>query len=130
MAEVFIVTQGSYSDYHIVRVFSQRDLADEYVEAVNRGDPYGEAEVEVWTLDTESIAHGRLYEGFWRLRHDTQEFTEISGDIPPGEVSVSIPAPDYPYDYWIQVQSTDLDRTRKVLGERRAKYLAEQAGIT
>ena len=122
MAEVFVVTQGSYSDYHIVRIFSRRDLAAAYVEAIN-AQPYEQAESEVWILDTEPVAYGSLYEARWWASNDFQTFTKTFGDIPPGGVSVETRGP------YIKVVSTDEERARKVLGERRAQYLAEQAGI-
>ena len=127
MAEVFVVTQGSYSDYHIVRVFSQRDLADAYVEAIN-AQPYEQAESEVWMLDTEPVAYGSLYEARWWASNDFQMFTGTFGDLPSGGISVETSEPGDP-DPWIKVISTDGERARKVLGERRAQYLAEQAGI-
>lgn len=42
--KVFVVTQGDYSDYHILAVFSTREKAEEYAQA-------REAEIEEFELD-------------------------------------------------------------------------------
>ena len=44
---VYVVTTGDYSDYHIEAIFSTKELADEYVR--RGGDEY---EVDEWELDT------------------------------------------------------------------------------
>ena len=110
-----------------MRIFSRRDLADTYVEDLKAAWPYEDPETEVWVLDNEAVEYGRIYEAHWWESNDHERFTETFGDIPPGGVSVTMSEPG-PRG-WIKVISTDEERARKVLGERRAKYLAEQAGI-
>ena len=44
---VYVVTTGDYSDYHIEAIFSTKELADEYVR--RGGEEYN---VEEWELDT------------------------------------------------------------------------------
>lgn len=47
MAKVYIVTDGDYSDYHIVAVFSTEEKAKEYIQTTGEGDDYIEVEVDL-----------------------------------------------------------------------------------
>lgn len=49
MTKIYIVTKGSYSDYHIKGVFSSQQLADDASEAWT--DHYDPCSVEVFDLD-------------------------------------------------------------------------------
>lgn len=53
--EVHIVTSGEYSDYHIVRVFSKKDDAEEYAAARNRSTA-ADFRVEAWPVDSATRA--------------------------------------------------------------------------
>ena len=54
--KVYLVTQGSYSDYHIDSVFLDRALAEERVEKMGRVEPYSydAAEIEEWDVSTDA----------------------------------------------------------------------------
>lgn len=58
MTTIYLVTQGSYSDYRIVGAYSTRELADEVVTEINRGDNYDTAYVEEFELDKPSVKQG------------------------------------------------------------------------
>ena len=63
MKTIYIVTQGSYSDYHIVSVFSTRELAEKFIE-LQPPPGYDEYEIEEYYLDqnVKQIKSGlRLY---------------------------------------------------------------------
>ena len=47
MEKVYIVTDGDYSDYRIVAVFSTEEKAKEYIQTTGEGDDYVEVEVDV-----------------------------------------------------------------------------------
>ena len=49
--KVYIVTQGSYSDYHIDRVFSTIEKAQEYLDHIGNDN---DAEVEEYNIDEET----------------------------------------------------------------------------
>src|SRR5436190_8000413 len=50
---IYIVTEGTYSDYHIEGAFSSRERADEYVK-IREGEKYRyEVSVEEYELDEE-----------------------------------------------------------------------------
>lgn len=48
--KVYVVTEGSYSDYHIDSIFSTREKADIRVALLNSSD-YRDADVEEWDVD-------------------------------------------------------------------------------
>ncbi len=50
MKKVFIVTQGTYSDYHICAVFDSQELAETFI-ASFAPSIYGPMEVEEWGLN-------------------------------------------------------------------------------
>lgn len=51
-AEVYIVTEGVYSDYHIVAAFADKDLAEGYAQIRKSTRSYDDPEVEVWPILT------------------------------------------------------------------------------
>ena len=48
-ATIYIVTSGTYSDYHIDGIFSTQELAEAYIKQFQ--DKWDKMEVEEWTLD-------------------------------------------------------------------------------
>lgn len=49
---VWVIEQGSYSDYRVVGVFSSKENAERVAEKINAGtDSYNEAEVAEWPMD-------------------------------------------------------------------------------
>lgn len=51
MSKVYIVTAGSYSDYHILGVFLDKDKAEQYVKIHNH-KPYWSSGLSIETYDT------------------------------------------------------------------------------
>lgn len=49
--KVYVVTSGTYSDYHITAIFSTNKRAKEYVLLKNGSESYSDYRVEVYTLD-------------------------------------------------------------------------------
>lgn len=52
---IYIVTQGSYSDYHIEECFSTKELAKKYIEELRKEEDcwFEEPHIEEYELDTE-----------------------------------------------------------------------------
>lgn len=48
---VWVIEQGSYSDYRVVGIYSTRENAQEIADIINREDPYDKAEVGEWEVD-------------------------------------------------------------------------------
>jgi len=56
MDKVYVVTEGSYSDYHIVAIFSDKNNADIHAALLNSTESfYDEARVEEWDVDAEAL---------------------------------------------------------------------------
>jgi len=51
MKTVWLVEQGSYSDYHVIGVYSSRDNAQAITDAINKTESWNKAEVMEVTLD-------------------------------------------------------------------------------
>lgn len=50
--EVYVITSGCYSDYHIKSIHLDKKRAERIVELLNEGRGYNdEAEIEVWKID-------------------------------------------------------------------------------
>lgn len=65
-AKAYIVTSGSYSEYHIEAVFSTAELAEEYVARVNGPDEWSDRRVEEWDMDEPREA----WPGCWKVGID------------------------------------------------------------
>ncbi|MET9425624.1 hypothetical protein ABZY06_33805 [Streptomyces sp. NPDC006540] len=75
MANAYVVTQGSYSDYRIVKVFSDEGAANRLAESLNRQGGYGDdAEVEVHEMGDADWSPGQY---MMREAH----LAIISGDV-------------------------------------------------
>jgi len=82
----FVVTEGSYSDYHIVRVYLDRDEAQAFVDAYNGtlerrwkfvSDEYT---LEEWTIGAPRVEmDGPIWEGTWHRQR-----VEKPGQRSPG----------------------------------------------
>lgn len=47
---VYVVTSGSYSDYHIEHIFETREVAEAYKAATTSDDDYNDTDIEEWPL--------------------------------------------------------------------------------
>ena len=65
MKTAYIVTQGSYSDYHICGVFDKKELAEQYISAFGGGQRYDEMGIEEWELNPYKLELGKGYKPFF-----------------------------------------------------------------
>ena len=138
METVYVVTAGEYSDYHIERIFSRREEADDYCAALNESDRWGSGRVVEWPVDSEPVAWGTVFHARWIWHpngpNDPPEIITTSEEnqpIPTGGISVSEEERD---GYWgtfvdIGAISDNPERALKSVADRRAKYIATRAGI-
>lgn len=122
--KVYVATDGEYSDYHIVAVFGNRELAEQFGE-VEEYEVYEEAPAKrsAWVIEA------------------------IPADAPEREYNHVA----YPWDYawatyshgrpkvqvWeagrgrvsIRVSGGDREQVRKAFRDRRARLLAEREGL-
>ena len=47
---VYVITGGSYSDYHIEAIYTKGELATQHIEN-SKADPYNQLTLEVWETD-------------------------------------------------------------------------------
>lgn len=65
MTKIYLVTQGSYSDYRIVGAFSSEENANKVVEALKTGNSWDEAGVEVYDVDSIQTKEGHRNYCVW-----------------------------------------------------------------
>lgn len=53
MNKAYIVTSGDYSDYHIVKVFCNKEKAELYIKCQKYGDNYSDFEIEEYDIEEE-----------------------------------------------------------------------------
>lgn len=136
---VWAIEQGSYSDYHVIGVYSSRENAELVAAAINdSGQTFGDkAQVVEWTLDpaVEDLRAGRRPFIVWMQRDGTVERCEewhVSGYEVGGEVAIwrRSQAPAYRGKN-VQdvinatVFATDEKHAVKIVNEHRAQYIAE-----
>ena len=80
MKTIYIVTQGSYSDYHICGVFDKKELAQQYMSAFGGGGTYNEMEIEEWQLNPYKVELGKDYKPYF-VRMDKQGNTEEVNEV-------------------------------------------------
>ena len=118
MDKVYIVTTGSYSDYHIEAVFSKKELADEYCKRA--GSSY---DIEEWQLDEPIPDVCFLVE----MSKSGEVFSvEKTIDDTPGIICFFPPGLGQTWDdhiLWV-VKTDDVARAIKVVNEKRFQILA------
>jgi hypothetical protein len=89
MDKVYVVTEGDYSDYHIVAVFTTEEVAEEYAKKRNEKNGYESARVEDYEVNESSAT---MPHWFVRMFRDgTVERVQSEGDDLPT-----------PADSWVQ----------------------------
>lgn len=128
MTEVYVVTQGDYSDYRIRAIFSRRETADAYVAEIKRNRYEDGAEVEVWPLDTQA---GARMAPTWYVTIDL-ESGDVTGpreDRPSMVVDRQAFEPIFHGRRTASVRSSvSGEHALKLAAEVRQRWLREQAG--
>lgn len=127
--KIYVVTQGSYSDYHIVAVTMDRDIAEKIVAKFS--NDWGECEIEEYG-DAEV-----MLKPAWRIYFDKDgnvcETAECDSDYDYSCIGEVCEKKNIYFgrNYHIHavVSADDLDSAIKIAAEKRAKYLAEKLGL-
>jgi hypothetical protein len=118
---VYVITKGSYSDYHICAVTGDEERAEVLRELFTTH--YDDARVEKYTLDETSEAMD-LY---------TVEFSEgILPEITIEEYDTGEVTPfilESPENVLVRVRAKDEKHAMKIAQDEYAKWKAEKAGI-
>lgn len=114
MVKVFVVTQGSYSDYHIEAIFSTKELAEES----------GQGDINEWELDPPK--GGWIIGIIVRMQKDgnVSEFWEERSDTDSNNPYVGFHRYDVDGNLVWSVKTDDKERAIKVVNEKRIQILA------
>lgn len=123
--KVYVITKGSYSDYHICMVTMDRNRAEKSKKLLD--DEYEKANIEEYILD-ETKETGRVY--YIEFRDD--ESVEVH--IDEYENFKSFDLLPYIDDLFsdkirIYVRAKDEDHALKIAQDEHAKWKAEKEGI-
>ena len=115
--KVYIITQGEYSDYHIVGVTLDKEVAEKCVKVHSRED-WSNPRIEVY--DTDEFK--KYTKPCWEVDYDDMSVVrcEMNDEWTPEEAEL--------WGYGIIYADTE-QHAIKIAGERKAKMLAERAGL-
>lgn len=121
MATVYIVTDGEYSDYGIVGVFSTRELADTCAKNLIKSK-WSNAKVETWNLDPHV---DELRQGLapWTVTMDRDGNSDAIIDAGSLD-SKEDERHDWSGKYTFYVWAEDEQHAVKIANERRAQIVA------
>lgn len=126
--KVYVITRGSYSEYHICAVTTDPEEAEKLAKIYS--DRYDTAEVEEYdTEEHQDWLCGRVpYEViFWRS-HQTPHLSLLapSAAFTPG---VKVDPRLGSVEMKVLLYAPDAETALKIAQDKRAEYLAQQAGI-
>lgn len=136
--EIYIVTSGCYSDYHIVTVFMDKDKAKAFVEAYNSHktskyyddyeiETYKVSDIDVQTIgdnafyDVQVSRRGACYVGLAELGYAF----ETNEDV--GKVIEYIAGAQE--GYRVIVLAKDAEHAKRIAQDKIAQYKAEKEGL-
>lgn len=136
--KVYIITQGSYSDYRIVGVKLTREEAERVVALANDEDYYEYAEIEEYDTDDIKInTNEEIKDKYWK-KYDyyTLEARDYKGirTVYKDENKISQDRAIMGYRGEIQVTATfphgtPTEKVEKIMRDRAAKFKAEREGL-
>jgi hypothetical protein len=129
--KVYMVSAGSYSDYHVVALYTDEEQANLHAERLDAVDDSAYAQVS----EVETATHAPTFYPLWdvwvadngvveeRAFHYTEE-------EPPAHADVEVWRSDYPaWDTGWHAQSTDRELAKKAALDRHYQEKAEKAGL-
>jgi hypothetical protein len=119
MEKVWIVTDGDYSDYRIVAVFSTEEQANYFIKYTGKGDAVIEMDVDkpyerkdrVWRIDIALLDHKVIYTGIENSYDNLKDCIKLRRYSRGGVLSL-----------WIEADN--LERAVKIANERIGQVLA------
>jgi hypothetical protein len=130
---IYVVTEGDYSDFHIVGVFDDKARAETLSSLIE------DSSVEEWPLNPPFEFDARVHAGMtlWRVACYLETWVRPSfvkwhaSQKNPLEATAGAWTPEFldPEYGHIFVWARDGDHALKIAQDKRAQFLAEQAGI-
>lgn len=132
--KIYMVSQGEYSDYSVLGLYTTREAADEHAALLNKARVYGdEASVEEWEADARNrnvLVYGvnafpardenELRKGPTVI--DRNPFPQVMAEVPPPHVWL----PRYAKHPEGQAYGLSYEAAEKALHDALAKFKAEQ----
>lgn len=133
MATAYVITEGEYSAYRILAVFTSKALAQEYVRIANPDGDDWKARIEEWPINVAAD-----FKAQWQASvaiHDgrvPEPVTQAKEIAEPGKLGVALTwgtaytnfRPDHPYCL-VTVRQATAERALKVLSEQVAIVVAQ-----
>lgn len=119
---IYVLTEGDYSDYHIIGVYSTKELAEKAKFV------YPNSEIEEYSLDNVSQYPPGMRAWFVNIENGKLNYT---GQINP---DTGVPS-EHSYDYGendsynVYCWATDEEHAQKIALDKYHQYQAQQAGI-
>jgi hypothetical protein len=131
-AQVWVVEQGSYSDYRVVGVFTSEKNANKIADAINAGDKWENATVACWPLNpaVEELNAGMTQWVVWMLRNGDVERADQRDSVSSYDLAGECdlwkrpPHMNKPWCLNATVWATDKQHAIKIVNERRIAMLA------
>jgi hypothetical protein len=123
MPKVFLVTSGSYSDYHVVGVFSTRENAERVINDADKSD-YDSAYIEEYDIDPtiDELNQGlTMYRVLMTVEGDTKEIEKVEGISSVRSFSCTTVRNDLNMSVWAK----DETHAVKIVNEKRLQRIAE-----
>ena len=127
MGKVFVVTSGTYSDYSIDSIFTNRELAQSFIDVFK--DDWNTMEIEEWDLDPNKTHVKQNRKPYFLRINKNGDISDLSlanstyyfkEDIPKAKIS-------YTRDFeWMNINcfADDENHAVKIAGEKMAQILA------
>ena len=136
MSKAYVVTQGAYSDYHIVGVFTTEEDAKIYADRINAATPYADADIEEYELDV-AINRKFLYQThIYKYRNSKNPPSKLTRLIHPDEYAFGIDTTsrigysegrlNEPY---VMAYANTVEQAEKIAQDLWAQVEAAEAGI-
>lgn len=122
--DIYIVTVGEYSDYHIAEVFSDFDEAEKFAELHSKGKYNDEYYVETYTIDRVKYEEPEKYIEYFevlftidgKVKNISKEYDNF---YTPAPISTRV-------DVTIKVIADDEEHALKIARDKFAKYKYEK----
>lgn len=119
---VFIVTQGNYSGYHICGVFAKEPLAQKFIDSF-KDNQYNEMRIEVWELNPFKLELAKEYKPYF-IRMDkegnTLEIHKTDSTYSLGEGGF-----DIHFNMYLHCFAKDEAHAIKIANEKRTQLIAK-----
>lgn len=126
MTKVYIVSEGCYSDYHIVAIFSDKNKADIHATLLNSTESfYDEARVEEWDIDNVEIDTRQKIVRYAKVAYSQGKITgvEITNGI-DGLIKFDQPIKiNDDRSNWVNIRTDDIDKAKKIFYDKYAEAL-------